>query len=563
MSTTPAAPTTKPRIMLLTGGPIHDWQSCAPVLESLLAQRFDVTHTHDVADLAHLASGKFAAVVALYTRLELNDAQLGALESFIKGGGGFVALHGTAAFKEQPKLAALIGCRFATHGAILDYEVRPTIPDHPVVTRTSPFKVTDELYLVDSLTDYDTFAVAHWQGKDHPMGYERKLGKGRVIFLANGHNAQAMSNRHVQRLIERATRVACGEKFDKTITAGVLGYGGAFNMGKQHAGAINMQSGMKVVAVCDLDPKRTEQAKVELGDQIKTTNDPAAFLADGDFDLCVQILPHNIHAEYCIKASQGGKHVVTEKPFCITLDEADRMLAAARKSGTMLSAYHNRRWDNDFLAMLSIIRRGEIGQVFRIDAASAGYGEPRTWWRSSKTISGGTMYDWGAHYCDWMLNMMNKPIESVVGDFQKRKWHSMTNEDYTYALVRFADGTTATLEQGSLAAIGRGGWRILGTEGGLQNAGPHQPVTFKKFDRDLGMVETKFEPKGPGTAESYYQNVGNHLIAGEELVVKAAEARRAIGVIWLAEQSAKQGGKPLALPGEDKYADNCNYITPW
>ncbi len=552
-----------PRVMLLTGGPIHDWESCAPIVEQLLKHRFDVTHTHDPADVTRLASGDFAALVVLFTRLTLDDEQLRALDAFIARGGGMVAVHGTAAFKEQPKLAELIGCRFAGHGPVLDFEVRPTEPDHPVVVRTDPFKVTDELYIVESFGASQTFAVAHWQGKDHPMGYERRHGKGRVIFLANGHDPRSLNNRHVQRLLERATRVACGETFDTRVTAGVLGYGGAFNMGLQHAQALMGQHGCVVTAVCDLDPERTQQAKVELGDHLRTTQDPEAFLAEGDFDLSIQILPHNLHAEYCIKAAEGGKHVVTEKPFCITLEEADRMIEAAARSGVMLSAYHNRRWDGDFLKMLEIIRRGELGRVFRIDAASANYNEPRTWWRANKAISGGAMYDWGAHYCDWMLNMMNKPIESVVGDFQNHKWHNSTNEDYTYALVRFADGTTATLEQGSLAAIGRGGWRVLGADGGLQNAGPGQPITCRRYDGRLGMIESTIAPKGPKTAHAYYQNVANHLIMGEELVVKAAEARRAIGVIHLAEQSAAQGGKPLALPGEERYAETCNYLTPW
>ncbi len=551
-----------PRVLLLTGGPIHDWESCAPIVEKILTNRFDVTHTHDIADLSRLASGDFAAVVVLYTRLELTDDQLNTVETFVKNGGGFVALHGTAAFKEQQKLAEFIGCRFASHGAIFDFQVRPTDEAHPVVARTDTFKVTDELYLVDTFADFDTFAVAHWQGKDHPMGYQRNIGNGKLLFLANGHDARAFNNPNVQRMVERATRVACGETFDTKITAGVLGYGGAFNMGKQHAEAINAQLGMETVAVCDLDPTRTAQAKEELGDHIQTWNDPEAFFSESDFDLSIQILPHNIHAEYCIKASNAGKHVVTEKPFCITLDEADQMLAAANASGKMLSAYHNRRWDNDFLCMLDIIRRNEIGKVFRIDAASSSYGPPRDWWRSRKEISGGTMYDWGAHYCDWLLNMMNKPIEHVVGDFQNHKWQQSTNEDYTFALIRFADGTTATLEQGSLAAIHRGGFRILGSDGGLQNSGPHQPVTFKR-NSPSGMLESVIEPKGPKTSNSYYQNVANHLIMGEELVVKATEARRAIGVIHLAEESSKQGGKPLVLPGEDKYAETCNYLTPW
>jgi len=555
--------TTKPRVLLLSGGPIHDTTPTAPVIETLLASRFAVEHVHDPEDLTKLRGGDFAAVVLFYTRLELSDAAMDALQQFVEAGGGMLALHGATAFKGQERLAKLIGCRFDNHGPVHAFTVTPSDPTHPVVARTMPFTVMDELYTVENFGEYETFATAHWRGVDHPMGYERSVGKGRVLFLANGHDLRSIGNRYVQRMIERAVRVAAGETFDRRVTAGVLGYGGAFNMGKAHALALRAQPGCEVTAVCDLDPSRTEQAKVELGDEIQTWNDAEAFFAESAFDLCIQILPHHIHAEFAIKALKQGKHVVTEKPFCITLDEADAMIAAADEAGKMLSVYHNRRWDNDYLAMLKMIRAGEIGQVFRIDAASAGYGPPRTWWRARKDISGGAMYDWGAHYCDWTLGMMNKPIESIVGDFQKRKWFGMTNEDYTYALIRFADGTTATLEQGSLAAIGRDGFRILGTDGGLRNAGPHKPITLRKHDADHGMIESTIDAKGPDTAASFYQNIANHLIMGEQLVVKPAEARRAIGVIHLAERSAAEGGKPMPLPGEDRYAETCDYITPW
>ena len=65
----------------------------------------------------------------------------------------------------------------------------------------------------------------------------------------------------------------------------------------------------------------------------------------------------------------------------------------------------------------------------------------------------------------------------------------------------------------------------------------------------------------PAPANGYYQNVANHLLMDEPLVVTAQQARRTIGVIHLAEQSAKQGGKPLPLPGEDKWTPD--YVIPW
>lgn len=550
----------QPTVLLLTGGEYHDFETGANLIEGALSARFEVVTTHSVNDLSGLSSGQFAVVVIYTCGGEMSADIADTLTQFVKAGGGLVAIHSAnASFTANTQYLDLIGSQFIGHGPVIEFSVRPTDPAHPVVTRTTEFRVTDELYIIQKRADFHTFAVAHWQGQDRPMGYERAVGSGRVIYLANGHSPASLGNPHIQRMIERAVRVASGETFDKKMTAGILGYGGAFNMGKAHAELIRQQHNMDVVAVCDLDPARTAQARVELGASIQVWNDMDAFLKEGDFDLCVQILPHNLHARAVITALKAGKHVVTEKPFCITLDEADAMLAAAQEAGLMLSCYHNRRWDGDFHTMLQIVRAGTIGEVYRIDAASAGYYEPGTWWRSSKEIAGGTLYDWGAHYCDWVLNFMNKRIESVTGDFQKRKWFASTNEDYTYALIRFEDGTTATLEQGNLAAIPRHGWRILGSEGGLSNAGPHQDITLVYFEHGK-KVESQITGKGV-IGNHYYHNIANHLLMGERLIVTPQQARRTIGVIWLAEQSAKQGGIPLPLPGEVDFEPD--YVIPW
>ncbi len=553
----------KIQVLLVTGGPYHDAPESIAGLQNALVQRCDVTQTEKVADLGELADGRFdvAVIYTTHREGELTDALAETLEKFVANGGGLVGVHAaTGSFTDNERYMKLIGAQFEGHGPVVEFTVRPTDPEHPVVARTDAFRITDELYLMKDHADYETFAVAHWQGQDRPMGYERQVGKGKVLYLGNGHDARATHNPHFQRMLERAVRVAAGETYDTKITAGVLGYGGAFNMGKAHSEAIRAQPGMDVTAVCDIDPRRTEQAKTELGDSIKTWNDPEAFLTDGEFDLCIQILPHNLHAAYCIKASEGGKHVVTEKPFCVTLQEADDMIAASRKAGKMLSCFHNRRWNGDFHTMLKMIRAGKIGEVFRIDAAMGGYAEPRTWWRSSKEISGGLMYDWGAHYMDWTLNFANKRIKSVTGDFQKRKWHHVTNEDFTYALVRFEDDTTATLEQNTLNSVPKGnGWRVLGTEGGLANDGPGGEITWVHFEQGQRVEGRMPVPKSSWAA--YYANVGNHLIMDERLVVTPEQARRAIGVIYLAEQSAKKGGEPLELPGEADFEPN--YMIPW
>ncbi len=77
-----------------------------------------------------------------------------------------------------------------------------------------------------------------------------------------------------------------------------------------------------------------------------------------------------------LKCLQAGKHVVLEKPFCITVAEANAMIDMAREKRLMLSLFHNRRWDGDYLTIRDIIDRGLIGEVFHIECGQAGYRSP-------------------------------------------------------------------------------------------------------------------------------------------------------------------------------------------
>lgn len=78
------------------------------------------------------------------------------------------------------------------------------------------------------------------------------------------------------------------------IRCALIGYGGAFNMGKHHAEMMERTGVMKVVAVCDADPQRLEAAKLELPN-INTYISIDSLLEKEDFDLAVIITPHNTH----------------------------------------------------------------------------------------------------------------------------------------------------------------------------------------------------------------------------------------------------------------------------
>jgi len=320
----------------------------------------------------------------------------------------------------------------------------------------------------------------------------------------------------------------------KSVRAAVVGYGGAFGMGKYHGEMINA-AGMKTVAACDIDPARMAVAAADFPG-IRTYTDVDKVLDDPDVELVILILPHNMHAPVAIQAASKGKHVIVEKPMCISVAEADAMIDAAKTNNTMLSIFHNRRFDGDFMTIRSLIEKGVIGDVFHIEAQMGGLHPFGNWWRSDKAISGGNMFDWGAHIIDWILHLAPKQVVGVDGYFQKLRWFEHTNEDHTELTIRFEGGANASVEISNLAAASKDRWRILGTKGA---------ITMPSWDKIVVAVDhegyiAKFEPSIMKTdQQAYYNNIAGHLMRGEDLGVKAEEGRRIIAIIEAAELSSK------------------------
>ncbi|MFH1009223.1 MAG: Gfo/Idh/MocA family oxidoreductase [Candidatus Latescibacterota bacterium] len=326
-------------------------------------------------------------------------------------------------------------------------------------------------------------------------------------------------------------------KRKKTVHGAVIGYGPAFNMGKAHCGWINDTEGLEIVAVCDLDPARMVAAAADFPG-IATYTDVAKMLQDDGIDLVTVVTPHNTHAPLAIQCLKAGKHVILEKPMCITGAEATEMIHAAKESGVMLSVFHNRRHDGDYAAIKEVVDKGLIGDVFQVETGGGGYGKPGNWWRSDKRISGGAFYDWGAHFVDWVLNLVPGKVVGVTGFFHNLVWHEVTNEDHVHAVIRFDSGAVADVQLSQIARIGRPRWRILGTKGAILDTGGGSFTVSTVVEG----IETEMTVKyKQGDWPSYYTNIAAHLIRGEELEVKPEEGRRVIAVIETAEKSAASG----------------------
>ena len=333
------------------------------------------------------------------------------------------------------------------------------------------------------------------------------------------------------------------------IRVGVIGYGGAFNMGRSHLKEME-KVGMTPAAVCEVDAERLKVAETDFPG-IQTYSTVAEMLRKSDVNLITIITPHNTHAKLALQCLKAGRHVVCEKPMALTTAECDAMIASAKKSGVVLSTYHNRHWDGWILrAVEQIKEKRVIGDIYRVEARMGARALPGDWWRTSRTISGGILYDWGVHLLEYGLQLIDSDITEVAGFSKtgywapKTKWKKDTNEDEAEAVVRFRNGLWLTLNITTLDSNAKIGFlEIMGTEGSyvIDWSG----YTIHKRDGQNYSLEQGAHY--PNAWEKFYGNIADHLTKGAKLVITPEWSRRPIHILDLAAQSAKKGRTLTAI----------------
>ena len=346
------------------------------------------------------------------------------------------------------------------------------------------------------------------------------------------------------------------------IRCGIVGYGPVFDWGHMHGRWLQAVPEMQLVSICDRDADCATKAARDFPG-VAIHRDLVEMLAREDLDLVSIVTPHNTHARLAAQCLQAGKHVVVEKPMCVTIAEAEAMVEAARQAGRTLAVYHNRRHDGNVRLIRELVSSGVLGEVFHIEVCAMGYGpggyrgedDP---WRASKAISGGGLYDWGAHAVDWVLSMVDSPMVDVTGFFHRLGDDAASNEDHTRAIIRFANGCAAEICHSRAALIGKPYlWYLLGTAGALLDSGAGAIEGYcKQIDGPSGGSLTLRTLQGEQTLpykdsdwSTYYRDLADHLLRGAPVPVSAEQGRRVITVLQTAEKSSASGhSEPVPYP---------------
>jgi len=280
---------------------------------------------------------------------------------------------------------------------------------------------------------------------------------------------------------------------------------------------------------------------------------------DDRIELIVINTPDNTHYDLTREALASGKHVVVEKPFALKYRQAAELVETAGKKGLMLSVFHNRRWDGDFLTIRKIISERLLGRLVEYESHFDRYRNyiQEGTWKENPESGTGTLYNLGSHMIDQALVLFGKP-ESVYADI--RYFRTGTRVDDSFEVwLRYPDikvsvcGGYMVREQGPR-------YTLHGTEGSFLKWGidPQEealkqgkiPVGQnwgKEDEKNWGLLHTDIDGKIfrgkyrtlAGNYTAYYNNIFDVLRNGAKPAVSGEEAALVIKVIEAAYKSCR------------------------
>lgn len=238
---------------------------------------------------------------------------------------------------------------------------------------------------------------------------------------------------------------------------------GAGAFGRKNAAAFAAHSDRCRISVV-VDPN-LDAAK----DAAQTYDATAVATLEEAFDHCDAVIissPHFLHPEQCIASAQAGKHCWVEKPIALKTSDADRMCAAVDAAGVKTMTGYTVRFAKGIQTFKRVIDEGLIGDIvsaYSRRIVDLGFASQPDNWRHDTTKTGGVLTELGTHELDWIVHLLGMPQSVFARTFALGPQGFLAN-DHLWAMLNYADGKTATLEQSQMAKLIMDNG-IIGTKG--------------------------------------------------------------------------------------------------
>lgn len=338
----------------------------------------------------------------------------------------------------------------------------------------------------------------------------------------------------------------------KDIHYAIIGYGSAAQT--IHLPLIAFEPRLHLHGVMARSAQTRDHAKAKHGCAVYATLDEV--LNDPQVDCVIVTTPHDSHASIAIAALDAVKNVVVDKPMCLSMREYEAMRAAQKRSGKLLTVFHNARLSGDFLTLRSILDTEELGELRWLELSWNRHGlSKRSAWRNVASTSGGRLIDLGVHLIDQALLVFPQKVTSVYTRMN-RDWPGADVESGCTITIAFEGGATAIIDVGSMTRFAKPKYIAVGTNATWSKPpnlwDPQEPAlasgdyaknieTEDNFGTLVGETTATRTPTVLGDWRKFYTNLADVLLSGAEPMVKLDQMGRVIAVMTAAIESGRTG----------------------
>lgn len=268
-----------------------------------------------------------------------------------------------------------------------------------------------------------------------------------------------------------------------------------------HAPFLSCMPQFELAAVVERHQKKAAQTYRDIISYDKIGD----LLADPAVELVVVNTPNATHYEYTRTALEAGKHVVVEKPFTATAEEARQLIRLAGEQERFLAVFQNRRWDSDFLTVQEVIGKGVLGTLIETEIRYDRYRLALNSKKPHKEKPGtgvGNIYDLGPHLIDEAIVLFGKP-DAVFAVVQTHRPGSLVDDYFDIKLLY--DQFTCTLKSSLLVKEPLPGYVVHGTAGSFIKA---------RADVQEANLQAGMNPCTPGWGKEQEEDRGLlHILA--------------------------------------------------
>ena len=268
------------------------------------------------------------------------------------------------------------------------------------------------------------------------------------------------------------------------------------------------------------------------------------------------LTPNESHFSLAKEVLSAHKHVIIDKPMTVTSLQADELISLAKEKERLLSVFHNRRWDSDFLTLQALLSERRLGQVVELESRFDRFRPlPKGGWREQQGAGTGVLYDLGSHLLDQALVLFGLP-NAVWADIRTQR-PGVGADDWFVIMLDYPEQRVC-LRASCLAAGPMARFTVRGTSGAWVKHGldpqeqalseghlPNHEGWGTELESDWGVLyensSSERVPSKPGAYPEFYRRIARALRGQGANPVEPVEARNVIYGLELCQKSVESG----------------------